>query len=68
MDCPDATARLAVGGYVEAVDLTTEAVARSHEKITVPDDLRSLFEEESRLRGEVAYFDLHQPTLVSAGR
>jgi hypothetical protein len=55
-------------GYVEAVYFTTEAEARAHEKLAVPDDLRSLFDEESELMGEVAYFDLHEPMLVSAGR
>jgi len=54
------------GGYVEAVYFTTESEARSHEKITVPDDLRSLFEEEGPLMGEVDYFDLREPMLVSA--
>lgn len=39
------------GGYVEAVYFTTESEARSHEKITVPDDLGSLFEEEGPLMG-----------------
>jgi hypothetical protein len=33
-----------------------------------PDDLRSLFEEERRLGGEIRYYDLHEPTLVSAPR
>ncbi|SED59872.1 hypothetical protein [Rhodococcus koreensis] len=56
------------GGYVEAVYFTTEPEARAHEKITVPDDLRSLFEEEGRLMGEVDYFDLREPMLVSASR
>ena len=56
------------GGYVEAVYFTTESEARAHEKITVPDDLRSLFEEEGPLMGEVDYFDLREPMLVSASR
>lgn len=56
------------GGYVEAVYFTSESEARSHEKVQIPDDLRSLFEEEGRLMGEVSYYDLHEPTLVSAGR
>jgi hypothetical protein len=54
------------GRYVEAIYFTSEAEARDHEKMDVPDDLRSLFEEETRLMGEVSYFDLHQPMLVSA--
>lgn len=55
-------------GYVEAVYFTSEADARAHEAMDVPDDLRSMFEEEQRLGGEVTYYDLHQPMLVSAGR
>lgn len=53
-------------GYVEAVYFTAEGAAREHEHIEVPDDLRSLFEEERRLAGEIRYYDLHEPTLVSA--
>ena len=56
------------GDYVEAVYFTNESEAREHEKVTVPDDLRSLFEEEGRLMGEIDYFDLHEPMLVSAQR
>lgn len=55
-------------GYVEAVYFTSEAEARAHEKLEIPDDLRSLFDEESSLMGEVEYFDLHQPMLVSPQR
>jgi hypothetical protein len=55
-------------GYVEAVYFTAEGAAREHEHIEVPDDLRSLFEEERRLAGEIRYYDLHEPTLVSAPR
>ncbi|WP_431967470.1 hypothetical protein [Nocardia sp. bgisy134] len=53
-------------GYVEAVYFRSEAEAREHEKIEIPDDLRPLLEEERRLMGEVTYFDLHEPMLVSA--
>ncbi|AQA25324.1 hypothetical protein BTZ20_0527 [Rhodococcus sp. MTM3W5.2] len=56
------------GGYVETVYFTSEAEARAHEKIEMPDDLRSLFEEEGRLMGDVSYFDLHEPMLVTARR
>jgi hypothetical protein len=55
-------------GYVEAVYFTSEAAAREHEKMEIPDDLRSLFEEEQQLGGEVTYLDLHKPKLVSASR
>ncbi|MDT2009372.1 hypothetical protein FXW78_45940 [Rhodococcus opacus] len=54
--------------YVEAVYFTSEAQAREHEKLEIPDDLRSLFEEETRLAGEVTYRDLHEPMLVSGAR
>ncbi|MCP2275016.1 hypothetical protein SAMN04244553_2375 [Nocardia amikacinitolerans] len=53
-------------GYVEAVYFRSEAEAREHEKIEIPDDLRPLFEEERRLMGDVTYFDLHEPMLLSA--
>jgi hypothetical protein len=55
-------------GYVEAVYFTSEAEARAHEKLEIPDDLSSLFEEENELMGEVAFFDLHEPMLVSPQR
>jgi hypothetical protein len=55
-------------GYVEAVYFRSESEAREHEKLDVPDDLRSIFEEENELMGDVSYFDLHQPMLVSATR
>lgn len=54
------------GTYVDAIYFTSEAEARDHEKLDIPDDLRSLFDEESRLMGDVSYFDLHEPMLVSA--
>ncbi len=52
--------------YIEAVYFTSESEAREHEHIEIPDDLRSLFEEEMTLMGDVEYFDLHHPHLVSA--
>lgn len=52
--------------YVEAVYFKSEGEAREHEKMQIPDDLRSVFEEEMSLMGEVTYLDLHQPMLVSA--
>jgi hypothetical protein len=51
-------------GYVEAIYFTSEAEAREHEKMQIPDDLRAMFEEEQSLAGEISYFDLHQPMLV----
>ncbi|TQF69474.1 hypothetical protein FK531_10485 [Rhodococcus spelaei] len=55
-------------GYVEAVYFTSEAEARAHERIEIPDDLRSLFEEENELMGEVAYYDMREPVMESARR
>lgn len=54
--------------YVEAVYFTSEEEARRGEKLEVPDDLRSLLEEDQQLSGDVRYFDLHEPVLVSAPR
>ena len=56
------------GGYVEAIYFTSEAEARDQEKMAMPDDLRSLFAEEQQLAGEVTYYNLHHPMLVSAAR
>jgi hypothetical protein len=53
-------------GFIEAVYFTSEAEAREHEKMEIPDDLRALFDEEQSLAGEISYFDLHQPMLASA--
>lgn len=53
-------------GYVEAVYFTSEAQAREHERLEVPDDLRALLDEEGRLAGEVSYYDMHRPMLSSA--
>jgi len=55
------------GGFVEAVYFRDENEARQHEKIEVPDDLRSLLAEEQHLMGEVSYYDMRRPMLVSAG-
>ncbi|MCX5041963.1 hypothetical protein OG921_01980 [Aldersonia sp. NBC_00410] len=52
--------------YVEVAYFTSESEAREHEKLEIPDDLRSLFEEEQRLMGDVKFYDLHDPKLVSA--
>lgn len=53
-------------GYIEAVYFTSEAEAREHETLEIPDDLRALFEEEHALAGEISYYDLHEPMVVSA--
>lgn len=53
--------------YVEVAYFTSEKEAREHENMEIPDDLRSLFEEEQSLMGaDVTYYDLHQPRLVSS--
>ena len=53
------------GRYVDAVYFTSEAEARQHEAMDMPDNMRALFDEQTRLMGKVAYFDLHRPMLVS---
>ncbi|MEV0945201.1 hypothetical protein [Rhodococcus sp. NPDC049939] len=55
-------------GFVEAVYFSSESEARSHEKMHRPAELQSLFEEESRLRADVSYYDMHKPMLVTAKR
>ncbi|WP_041451977.1 hypothetical protein [Hoyosella subflava] len=54
-------------GYIEAVYFRSEAEAREHEKMEVPDDLRELMQEEERIMGKVTYYDLHNPMMISAG-
>lgn len=56
------------GDYVDVVYFTSESEAREHEqmKMEIPDDLQSLMEQGNELMGEVHYFDLHKPMLVSA--
>ena len=57
------------GQYVQAVYFTSEAEARAHESMPIPDDVREIVEEEFRLMGEdIRYLDLHRPLLVSAHR
>ena len=56
------------GHYVEAVYFTSEREAREHEAMEIPADLKAVFDEEMRLMGEVSYFDLHRPILLSASR
>ncbi|MCU1655465.1 MAG: hypothetical protein JWO57_121 [Pseudonocardiales bacterium] len=56
------------GRYVDAIYFTSEAEAREHEKMDMPADLKQDFDENMKLMGEVTYFDLHRPMLVSAKR
>jgi hypothetical protein len=53
------------GRYVDAFYFTSEDAAREGEKKDVPEELRAEMEEGMQLMGEVAYFDLHEPLLVS---
>jgi hypothetical protein len=53
------------GRYVDAIYFTSETEAREHEKVEIPNDLKPVMDEETRLMGEVTYFDLHQPMLTS---
>jgi len=55
-------------GFIEAVYFTNEADARAGEKMEIPDDLRQLMEEDQRLSGDMSYFDLHAPVLMTARR
>jgi len=61
-------AEAADGRFVDAIYFTSEAEARERETMDMPEDMRAAFEEETRLMGEVTYFDLHHPMLVSAHR
>jgi hypothetical protein len=56
------------GHYVDAIYFTSEAEAREREMMDMPAELRSVFDEEMRLMGEVVYFDLHHPMLVTPQR
>jgi hypothetical protein len=54
------------GSYVETVYFTSEAEAREHEQMELPDDLASVFAEDQQLMQDAMFLDLHQPMLVSA--
>lgn len=53
-------------GWVEAVYFTSEAEAREHEQVALPDDIAAAMMAE--MPTDVTYLDLHQPMLVSAAR
>jgi hypothetical protein len=53
-------------GWVEAIYFTSEAEAREHEKMPLPDDIAEEMARE--MPTDVRYLDLHQPMLVSARR
>jgi hypothetical protein len=56
------------GRYVDAIYFTSEDAAREGERKEMPDSLRADMEEGMRLMGDVSYFDLHDPMLVSSRR
>jgi hypothetical protein len=56
------------GRYVDAFYFSSEEAARAGEKMEIPDDLRAEMDEGMRLMGDVSYFDLRDPILVSAKR
>jgi hypothetical protein len=53
-------------GFVEAVYFRSEAEAREHEKMPMPEDMQSMMAREMDLMTDISYFDLHKPMLVSA--
>ena len=52
-------------GYVFAVYFRSEDAARSGESQEPPEDIRPMLEERMRLMGEVKYYDLSSPMLIS---
>ncbi|HEV7193388.1 MAG TPA: hypothetical protein VGN35_09295 [Jatrophihabitantaceae bacterium] len=53
-------------GYVQTAYFRSEAEARDKEGTEPPDDVKAMIEERMRLLGDgVAYYDLHDPILVS---
>jgi hypothetical protein len=53
------------GRYVDAIYFKSEAAAREGEQKEPPEDVRADLDEGMRLMGEVTYFDLRDPILVS---
>lgn len=53
-------------GWVEAIYFTSEAEAREHEAMPMPDDMAEAMARE--MPADVRYLDLHQPIMISAGR
>jgi hypothetical protein len=54
-------------GYVFAAYFRSEESARSGEAQEPPEDVKPMLEERMRLMGEVTYYDLREPTLISKG-
>jgi hypothetical protein len=55
------------GRWVDAIYFTSEEAARRGEQQEMSEELRADMEQGMRLMGDVSYFDLHHPTLVSPG-
>jgi hypothetical protein len=53
------------GRYVDAIYFTSEKEAREGEANEPPEDVRADMEEGMKLMGEVTYFDLKEPMLIS---
>jgi hypothetical protein len=56
------------GRYVDAIYFTSEAEARQGEQAEPPEEMQAEMAESMALMGEVTYFDLHNPMLVTAPR
>jgi hypothetical protein len=53
------------GRYVDAIYFTSEESAREGEQKEPPEDVRADLDEGMRLMGDVTYYDLRNPLLVS---
>jgi hypothetical protein len=53
------------GRYVEAFYFTSEDAARQGEQQDVPDDVRADLEAGMAMMGDVTFFDLREPLLIS---
>ncbi|HZC71670.1 MAG TPA: hypothetical protein VE442_13330 [Jatrophihabitans sp.] len=53
------------GRYVDAIYFASEEAARKGEALEPPEQVRADMEEGMQLMGEVSYFDLRDPILVS---
>lgn len=53
------------GDYVDAIYFTSEEAARAGEATEPPEEVRTQMEEGWKLMGEVTYFDLKDPMLIS---
>lgn len=54
------------GRYVDAIYFRSEAAAREGEQKEPPEDVRAELDEAMGLMGDVTYFDLRDPILMSA--